>query len=360
MTLTARAATAAYAYTLTASALNSLGGPSAAGTATVAGSLEGGVVGTWVIDDSQDPALNYALRCWLADFYSEVAARARTVVTSYSMELVDAPASWIARFPDGTQVLTDTGFASLLSAQCAPMASGFLAYQSRVYVETAQLMAAAGLTPELQFGEFLWWYFSNPSGMAYYDAETAAAALATLGRPLHTFLTPNDSPTVNGGADAAFLAGRLASHVAAIAAAVRAAVPGTLFELLWPYDVNYPKPTGRYGNGGQLNRCVNLPQAWENRGVLDRFKIEALDFGSGTRSLDLALEAIRLPEQLGWPPAAIRYLFPLDNGGCPWQAEYLLAKYAAIPAMTPWAMDHVCLFAWRIAEPSQRPSAQRI
>ena len=38
------------------------------------------------------------------------------------------------------------------------------------------------------------------SGMGYYDAETVAAAQTALGRPLHTFMTPNDDPTVNGSA----------------------------------------------------------------------------------------------------------------------------------------------------------------
>jgi hypothetical protein len=365
LTVSARAATAAFSFTLSAAAENSFGAPSAAGTVAIEGSLGGGVVGTWAIDPAQDPPLNYAVRQWHADFYAEVAKRAtsdvpRTVVSAYSMELVDPPSDWIARFPDGAQVLTDTGFASLKSAQCAPLQSGFVAYQTRVYIQTAQLMLAAGLTPEVQFGEFLWWFFASTAGMAYYDAETAAAALAALGRPLHTFLTPEDDPGVNGHADADFLASRLAGHVAAIAAGVAAAVPGTLFELLWPADVNAPKPTGSHGLGGRLNYWVNLPKEWRTKGVLDRFKIEALDWGSGTRSLDLALEAIRLPRSLGWPLEAIRYLYPVFNGGCPWEAEYLLAVSERIPAMTPFAMDHCLLFGWRVEEPSLAPSAQLV
>jgi len=33
-------------------------------------------------------------------------------------------------------------------------------------------MSAAALRPRLQFGEALWWFFANASGMAFYDADT--------------------------------------------------------------------------------------------------------------------------------------------------------------------------------------------
>ena len=46
-------------------------------------------------------------------------------------------------------------------------------------------------------------------GMAYYDAYTAQAALAALGRSLAAFYTQDDDPTINGSADTNFLAMRL-------------------------------------------------------------------------------------------------------------------------------------------------------
>ena len=42
--------------------------------------------------------------------------------------------------------------------------------------------------------------------MAFYGADTRAAATAALGRALYTFLAPNDDPSINGYADAYFLA----------------------------------------------------------------------------------------------------------------------------------------------------------
>ena len=73
----------------------------------------------------------------------------------------------------------------------------------------AAMLDAAALPIRLQFGEILWWFQANASGMAFYDTDTVAAALAAGINPLHTFLTPNDDRSVNGCADANFLRARL-------------------------------------------------------------------------------------------------------------------------------------------------------
>ncbi len=104
------------------------------------------------------------------------------VVTSCSMELVNPPAGYAALFPDGSPVTTATGFGTLFSTQCAVGNSTLLAYQKAVYQQIAGMQSTAGLTPSVQYGEFLWWYFAGGSGMGYYDAETLAAA-ADRARP---------------------------------------------------------------------------------------------------------------------------------------------------------------------------------
>ena len=120
---------------------------------------------TWVIDDTISPPLNRAARDWHADFYSQCAALALEVVTSCSMELVNPPDGYAALFPDAarTPVVTATGFGTLNSTQCAVGASKLLAYQKAVYRNIAQMQSTAGLTPAVQYGEFLWWYFANPA-----------------------------------------------------------------------------------------------------------------------------------------------------------------------------------------------------
>ena len=312
--------------------------------------LTGGVPGTWGVDPAANVIMNRAAIDWHVDFYAEVAKRGMAVTSSLSMELVNPPGAWAALFGDGTAVTTATGFGTLNSTQCAPGMAAFLAYQTAAFQILAELQAAAGLTPSLQFGEFLWWYFAGPgtSGMAYYDAETVAAATLELGRPLAAFLTPNDDPGVNGYADAQFLRARLRDHAQAIRAAVQVAFPGTVFEALYPYDVNYPRVYGPNKLGGRLNHYVNTPPEWMNPGAgfLEGMKTEALDFASGTRSLDLCAEAIRLAVGWGWPVARVGYLVALFNGGCPWQYDLALGRTAQVPAVILWALDHVCLFGW--------------
>jgi len=338
------------------------------GLVSASGSLEGGTDGTWEIDAAATPKLNRAASDWHARFYAEVAARSWSAVTSLSMELVNPPdaapdAVWAARFADGQKVETATGFASLKSTHCA-FTDKVLDYQKAAYTEIAAAMSAAGLTPWLQFGEFLWWFFDwytdangnrVNAGMAFYDDYTKAQAQAALGRPLYGFAHTTDDPGVNGGADVAFLRGRLKAHIDAIRAAVLAVYPTAKFELLWPLDVNYPTLTSS-GLGGRLNRAVNLPTEYEQKSGsgLDRLKMEALAFGSAERHLERAKEAIRFPytDPLSWPKADVAYLVPIFNGGCPWSREYLYAVNEAVPVVNLWAFDHVCLLSWPVPLPT--------
>jgi hypothetical protein len=265
------------------------------------------------------------------------------------MELINPPAGFAALYPDGTAVMTEEGFDNLLSTQCAP-SSLPRAYQSSVFDCITDLQNAAGLVPNVQFGEYLWWYFTNYSsthttgGMAYYDAETSTAAMAALGRPLHTFIDPNDDPTVNGSADAIFLRNRLRDHVAALSAQVKARYPAAQCEVLFPYDVNYPTPQG--GVGGRLNNFINFPVEWgvSTTAGYDRLKIEALAFGGSMRDLDLALSAIRYPFTLSWPVASLRYLVPVFVQCGAWQKELAMALALHYPVVNLWAFDQVNIF----------------
>ena len=201
---------------------------SANGSATIApASPPAGVYPEWLVDDTATPPINRAVRDWHADFYAQCAAAGLSVVTSCSMELVNPPDGYVARFPNQNAVSTATGFGDLNSNQCAVGAANLLAYQKAVYRNIAQMQATAGLTPSVQYGEFLWWYIADPagSGMGYYDVETVAAAQTALGRPLQIFMTPNDDPTVNSSADALFLRNRLRDYLSALVADIRSAFP---------------------------------------------------------------------------------------------------------------------------------------
>lgn len=349
LTITLRAVGSSYSFAFSASKNST--------PLSFTGSLTGGVLSTWIIDTSQSNPLNVAASAWLADFLSLSAAASLNVCAAYSMELCYPPDEWVSLFADGSPVTTATGFGTINSSQCAPGNSGFLAYQQSVYLATAALMAAAGLPIVLQCGEFLWWYFADASGMAYYDPETVAAAQAALGRPLHTFLTPNDNPSLNS-ADALFLRNRLRDHVAAIAATVKESFTDAQLEVLYPYDVNYPLPAGADLVGGALNYYVNTPVEWQGPGTLQRIKIEALDREASSRNLDLAIQAMQLPLGWGWPPGLVRYLYGCYNGGSTWERSQLAAESLGLAGVTAFALDHVCLFGWELADPVIRPKAQ--
>ncbi len=213
--------------------------------------------GDWVIDTTANEPLNRAARDWHRELFRLCAAGGREVTVASSMELVLPPDEFAARFPDGTPVRTDTGFASLNSTHCA-FSSSVLEFQKAVFASLAGLMSGQGLTPDLQFGEFLWWYFTNWSagnpggGMGYYDAETQAATQTALGRALHTFQAPTDDPNVNAAPMRVFLRNRLRDYVAALGGHIRALYPQARLEVLFPYDVNYPVPAGMHQLGRRL------------------------------------------------------------------------------------------------------------
>ena len=423
LTITGRSPATAYNLALSVSVTSS------AGLATITQTPQPGVYGTWVVNDSANPPINRATRDWHTDFYTQCASRTRQVTTALSMELVNPPSGYVAQFPDSTAVSTATGFGTLVSNHCAIGGSKMLAYQKAVYRDIAQLQSAAGLTPSLQYGEFLWWYFplaqnlavgyasyTSPisigttaahglstgqtvaiygvqgntaangtfvisvtdtthftlngsggngnytsggvvsgGGMAYYDAETMAAAQTALGRALHTFETANDDPSVNAGADALFLRDRLRDHVSALVADIRSAYPTAKCEVLWPYDVNHPTPVpaGAPTLGGQLNYAVNLPAEWQlqSSSGLDTLKVEALAFASDMRNLDLVKEAVNLFPGFGWPVSSLRYLVPVFGSATPWPRELALAIGAGITTNNLWAFDHICLFNLAVPEP---------
>ena len=324
------------------------------GTVSVAGDLRSGAAeGTWTIDPWAGTALNRAFRDWHADWFALLKAAGIGIKVAFSQELVNPPdnppsAVWVQRFPDGAPVETATGFGTLYSSQCA-FSEPVRSYMQRVYSETAGLMASAGLTPKLQFGEILWWFQANASGMAFYDADTQSAAHAALGRPLAHFQTPSDDPAVNGYADANFLVARLKAHVDGIRTFVLGAFPNAEFELLWPLDVNYPETK-------RLLYYVNLPSAWKQQpgSGFSSLLVEGFQFAGIDRNLDKVSRCAQFPfTELSWPRSACAYMMGIYNAGWPWERDYLTARRTQVPLIKIWAYDHLCLFGRGIPLPDE-------
>lgn len=245
-------------------------------------------------------------------------------------------------------------YVDLQTSQCAFNPLTVTPYLRDCYRQAAAIIDAGGVIPWLQFGEILHWFFAGGSGpsMAFYDANQTAAATIALGRALHTFSDPNDNPSVNIYADADFLRQRLQDHIHTIQTGVTALTGTAMFELLWPYDVNwltaYTGPMGQPAIGGQLNLYINLPPDYTAAGSdISRFKIEALAWGTTYRTMANAIASIRFyASDTSWATADVRYLVPWQNGGCPWESEYLWAQYQQIPQVSFWAIDHIVLFSW--------------
>jgi hypothetical protein len=427
--------------------------PGSSGTLTLSSATGvSGTPGIWQVDPTASNPLNFAVRQWHTDLFLQIYAAGMLITTSFSMELVYPPDdgtlanAWVARFYDGTPVTTDTGFANLVSSQCA-FIPNMTAFQQQVYLAMATLQSAAGLTPWLQFGEFLWWFY--PSGafnvftltgtqpitmslgvsngnsivlaphrmstgdrivvtgvngctsanglwsitviddttfsipavsngewtnsgtvrggsMAYYDAVTHTAAQSALGRPLYKFTCQADDPTVNGGADADFLASRLKAHVDSIRSSVLAQFPNAKFEILYPNDVNNPVcllgPGVSYSQGGPLNAAVNLPPQWYQQpgSGLDSFKVEALSWGATYLNMNLAHQAIvfALTSPMDWSTSQVAYLIPWFNGTCPWPREFLLAISRGLSIVNFWAYDHLALMSWPVPFPPSRENSR--
>jgi len=265
------------------------------------------------------------------------------VVFSYSTELINPPAVFAQQYPDGTSVLTSNN--SIQTAFRPETES----YWQQVYLQTAQLMLAAGVTPALQFGEIQWWYTPNSSGMAYYDSYTTAQFLAANGRALHVFLTNNDDPTA-WPIDAAFLRSQLDAHTSAIKSYVVAACPTTVFEVLWPMDVNDPSTR-------RLNYFVNLPASW-TPGQFATFKSEAFGYTIDGDMTD-ATSAIRFPmDGQGFSPAQSRHIVGIFGYPWPWQRVLTLAGRANLGGISLWAYDEFCLFALPLPLPAEVRKAQ--
>jgi len=223
---------------------------------------------------------------------------------------------------------------------------------------TLQSGAGASFTIEdnglKQYDTVTLWYMNFAFGYQVADAVECAYAYDALGDGTV------DRLTVNGGADATFLRNRLRDHIAALRTHILASHPSAKFELLYPYDVNHPTPAGVHQLGGALNNFINFPVEYELKpgSGLDTLKMEALDFGAWTRSLNLSRTAIEFPLVLGWPKDSVRYLVPVFRGGAAWEKEYLEAKRQGIPVINFWAFDHFNLYNLNCREPRPFASVQ--
>jgi hypothetical protein len=296
--------------------------------------LAGGADGTWLTDLTTIPRLNRAARDWSLSFFQALKSYGITVTTSFSMELGngdDSLAAGIAqRYPDGTPAWVNT---PALQTNFSPASTAFW---QQVYLDMAGVMANAGVTPYLQFGEVQWWYFAETSGMPFYDAYSESAFQTAYGRPLGTITSQNADPAAFPD-ECAFLPTLIGQFTQTIMSFVRQSYSDARFEVLYPPDTN----------DTPLDTLINLPSAYWTPATLACFKTENFTY-TGNRDLDQVRQSIELPIELGFPPSQSSHLVGISDYTTPWAKEQRLALGAGLESVVLFALDQFCLIGYRL------------
>ncbi len=349
LTIYARAlGTAGNSLTLAAS-------PSTGTMQAVAGgtTLAGGFDGDWLTDLAVTPRLNRAARDWHRSYFAALQGYGIDVAAAFSMELGNGDPSTGAgiaqRFPDGQPVLVTT---PALQTNFSPAS---LAYWKQVYLDMAQIMNDAQVTPYLQFGEVQWWYFpgetQNPAtwthgGMTFYDDYTTSTFQSQYGRAMHVFADNAESPAPYPE-ESAFLPGLIGSFTTAIANFVKATYSASRFEVLYPPDVN----------DFTLTRVINLPGDPWGPASLDAFKTENFSY-TAERNLNKARQSILLPMAQGFPRSQASHLVGVGDSSQPWDWERRLAHGEQCASVVLFAFDQFSLIGYRLPLPAgERRSA---
>jgi len=305
---------------------------STAFTATVSGAtLSGGVTGKWLTDLAATPRMNRAARDWSLSFFAALQGYGIGVTASFSMELGngdDSLAAGIAqRYTDGPCWVNTPA----LQTNFSPASTAFW---QQVYLDMANVMAAAGVTPYLQFGEIEWWYFADSASMPFYDAYTQSAFQTAYGRAMQAIASQNADPAAYQQ-ECAFLAGLIGTFTQAIMSFVRQSHANAQFEVLYPPDVN----------NTALNKLINFPAAAWTPAALACLKTENFTY-TGDRNLDLARQSIGLPMSLGFPAGKSSHLVGISDYTTPWDKERRLALGAGLESVVLFALDQFCLVGY--------------
>jgi hypothetical protein len=254
-------------------------------------------------------------------------------VAALSMELShgdDSLAAGLAqRYPNGDPVVLNT---PAVQTNFSPTS---LDFWKQAYLELADLQAEAGLTPYLQFGEVQWWFFPSASGMTFYDQFTKDEFEALYIRPLHAFLTNEDSLD-DYPEEAEFLPELIGAFTAAVRAFVRASHSSARFEVLYPHDTN----------DHALTRGVNFPAEDWTASNLDALKTENFEH-TGAANLNKALESIRLPLSKGFSRSQATHLIGVSwESPQPWEWERRLARAENLESVVLWAFDQFSMVGY--------------
>jgi hypothetical protein len=121
-----------------------------------------------------------------------------------------------------TPSVGDATFVDLQTTQCTFNPSTVTPYLAACYTQAAGIMSTAGLTPWLQFGEFLWWFFSVVQNLAVgYASWTSPISIGTvtahgLSTGQRAILAGIQGNTAANGDQAITVSGERATRVSAV------------------------------------------------------------------------------------------------------------------------------------------------
>jgi hypothetical protein len=312
-------------------------------TITTSGStFSGGVDGNWYTDLQAMPRINRAARDWSQSYFQALNGYGYDATASFSMELGNgdpsAEAGIAQVYPDQTPALLPT---PSLQTNFSPTSAAFW---QQVYLDMAAVLAAAGLTPYLQFGEVQWWYFPNVSlvpggvsGMPFYDAYTTSTFQTQFGRPMAVITSNTVDPTTIPQ-EAAFLPGLIGSFTAQIRGFVHATYPNCRFEVLYPPDVNaFP-----------LTSVINYPTSDWTPANLNCLKTENFTYTTVDHNLDMALASMNSVNIYGFTPSERSHLVGVSDPSTAWLKEVRLAEANGFESVVLFALDQMCLVGYSL------------
>ncbi|MBM3766723.1 MAG: hypothetical protein FJW32_15135 [Acidobacteria bacterium] len=305
-----------------------------------AANLTGAVNGEWRTDLTANPRINRACRDWSRKFYDACKAYGLDMTAAFSLELQHGDPSEAAgiaqRYSNGDPCLLNT---PALQTNFSPAS---IAYWKKVHLEMADILAAAGYVPYLQFGEVQWWYFPNmlpgmtPISMPYYDQYTKDQFQAAHGFPLR-FIGNNTVAPAAFPEEGAFLPSLIGAFTDAIRAHVLATHPNCRFEVLYPTDVN----------DTAWGHVVNYPDAAWTPEKLDCLKTESFSF-TFARDLNKSKYSIEYPASKGFAKTKAAFLVGPGDSSTTWQKEARMAKARNVESTVLFALDQFCLIGYPV------------
>ena len=308
-------------------------------TATVSGATLTGGLGAnadsdlaWRTDLTASPRLNRAVRDWSYSYFRALNGYGIDVAAAFSMELRhgdDSTSTGIAQRYPGGPVRVNT---PALQTNFSPTS---IAFWKQVYLDMGDVMARAGVTPYLQFGEVQWWYKPDDgTGMPFYDDYTKSTFLAAYGEPIAVIPSQNSDPALFPR-ECVFLPGLIGQFTDSISGYVRLTYPDARIEVLYPPDVN----------DTPLNRLINFPVAQWIPANLTCLKTENFLY-TGDRNLDKARQSIGLPLATGFSASKSSHLVGIGDPTTPWERERRLAFAEGMESVVLFALDQFCLIGY--------------